>query len=304
MADEASVVGNEAEAEPTEIEATEAETEIEEPDETEADDGEGGDGEPEEVEFDFGGNKIKLPANATAKEIADKVQEFAESLNKGAQEKFRETAELRKALEADKAAVQKIRSLEGEALETFSRGQSVKQELAQLRQIDINALWQSNPDQARRVSDAISAKQAEFNNIVQRVSQLEGQATQHEQQLVARMVEEGKAQVLKRIPDFEQKHLAELTDYAVKAGIPKADAGNWAHNPIFTEAMWKAMQYDKLQANATKAAKPKPVQAQPMKAEAKSGSARPALDLVKDADKMSVEEWSRRRNAQLAKKRA
>lgn len=303
MADEQSVVGTEAEAEP-QTEATELEAEVEIPDDAETDEGEGEEGEPEEVEFDFGGNKIKLPANATAKEIADKVQEFAESLNKGAQEKFRETAEMRKALEAERSAVQKIRNLEGEALETFSRGQSVKQELAQLRQIDINALWQSNPDQARRVSDAISAKQAEFNNIVQRVSQLEGQSSHVERELTARRMSEGEAAIEKAIPGFKEKHLGELKDYATKAGIPAAELGNWALNPVFTQAMWKAMQFDKLQANAKRAATPKPAPAQPMKAEAKSGSARPALDLVKDADKMSVEEWARRRNAQIAKKRA
>lgn len=302
MAEE-SVVGTEAEAEP-QTEVTETEAEVEAPDEPETEEGEGGEGEPEEVEFDFGGNKVKLPANATAKEIADKVQEFAESLNKGAQEKFRLAADERKALEAERSAVQKIRGLEGEALETFSRGQTVKQELAQLRQIDINALWQSNPDQARRVSDAISAKQAEFNTIVQRVSQLEGQASHAERELTARRMSEGEAAIEKAIPGFKEKHLGELKDYATKAGIPAAELGNWALNPVFTTAMYKAMQWDKAQAAAVKAVKTQPALAHPMKAETKSSSAKHALDLVKDADKMSADEWVRRRNAQIARANA
>jgi hypothetical protein len=298
MAEE-SVVAQESEAEPQ----TEAETpaEVEAPEDAETEEGEGEEAEPEEIELDYGGNKVKFPANATAKEIADSVREFAESLNKGAQEKYRTQADAMKALEAEKTAVQKIRSLEGEALQTYSRGETVKQELAQLRQIDINALWQSNPDQARRVSDAISAKQAEFNTIVQRVSQLEGQANHAERELIARRTNEGEAAIEKAIPGFKEKHLPELKDYALKAGIPQGELSNWALNPVFTQAMWKAMQFDKAQANAAKAVKTKPAPAQPIKAETKSTTARPALDLVKDADKMSVEEWARRRNAQIAK---
>jgi hypothetical protein len=302
MAEENPVVGV-AEAEP-QIEAQEPEAEIEEPNEAETDEDEGEEGEPEDVEFDFGGNKVKLPANATAKEIADKVQEFAESLNKGAQEKFRDVAEMRKSLEAEQTAVQKIRALEGKALETYSRGQLVKQELAQLRQIDINALWQSNPDQARRVSDAISAKQAEFNTIVNRVAQLEGQSTQAQQAEASRRMSEGEAAIEKRIPGFKEKHLPEVMAYAEQQGIPKDDLKNWPLNPVFTQAMWKAMQFDKLQKSATKAATPKPAPAEPIKAEAKSGKGRPALDLVRDADKMSADEWARRRNAQIARANA
>lgn len=313
---EEAVDGQEAVAEDAETEEVKAQeeaqenTEAEDQDvEYEADEGEGDEEESEEVseiEFDFGGNKLTLPANASAEEVAAKVQEFSDSLNKGYQKKFSDVAERTKSLEAREKAVEKLQTLNADVLDTYSRGLSLRQEIEQLSQIDVNALWQSDPDRARRVSDQLSLKQSEFQSIVNQVRQKEGELTKAQQEEMSRRVSEGEAAIERQVKGFKAEKLPEVIDYAVNTlGMDKESAErDWALNPAITLAVWKAAQFDKMQAQAKSKAKPKPAPAQAVTAPKPKGNAKRSYDLVKDADKMSADEWARRRNQQLAKKRA
>jgi hypothetical protein len=300
MADEESTAPEGVEDEELATETESPEEEALEPaaDGDEETDGEDDDAE-EEVEYDFGGGqKVRFPANATAKEVMEAAQKAFKDVEGNYTRKSQSVAEQAKAIEADRTAVEMLRNLNGAALEEYSRGLSVKKELEQLQRYDINALWQSKPDQARRVSDLLSQKQAQFQQIVNRVAQIESEQAQTEVAEVTRRSEEGKREVERRIPGFAEKHASELVKYAVSKGIPEGEAGNWSRNPTVTEMAFKAMQYDAMQAKAKAATKPRPATATPVPASrSKGGSHR--LDLNKDADKMSADEWARRRNAEL-----
>ena len=251
-------------------------------------DGEDG-GEAEEIELNFGGDKLRVPKGAIPEEVVSKISEFSKNLEAGYTKKFQDVAEQRKSIEARAQAVEKIQTLSTEALNTYSRGLSVKQELEQLQKIDVNALWQSNPDQARRVSDAISAKTTEFNSIVQQVQQLEGQTQQHQQAEFVRLRQEGEAAIEKRIPGFAQKHLPAVSEYMIQQGLPKEEVNNWPMNPLYTQVAYKAMLYDRMQAQAKKAAKPTATTAAPitpMKG-GKGGTAQ------KDVSKMSAADMAK-----------
>jgi hypothetical protein len=260
----------------------------------------------EEIEFDFGGNKFRAPKTAIPENIASELDKFSKGIWSDYSRGKGELAEQRKSLEAERTAVQKIQQLDGEALNTYARGLAVRQELEQLAKVNLTALWQSqnqeDRDRARLISDTISAKQAELNGIVNRVSQLEAESSKEQQAQASRRMDEGKAVVAKHIPDFETKVLPELSEYVIKHGIPKEEVGNWPMNPTFTMFAHKAMLYDKMQAKAQQAAKPKPAPAQPIMPLATRPGPKPNLDLVRDADKMSPEEWVRRRNAQVSKR--
>lgn len=265
-------------------------------------DGEQDEQEPEYDEFDFGGNKLQLPKGSVPDELRDKIESFTKGTWGDYTRKNQELAEQKSRIEARAAAVEKLESLNGEALDKYSRGLAIRQEIEQLQGMNTEQLWQSNPDRARRISDAISRKSAEFNNIVQEVSKIEGELSKAQEAEVSRRLEEGKREVERRIPGFSEKYAPQVVDYAVKSGIPEKDAGKWAANPIVTEMAYKAMLYDRLQEQASKTAKPKPAQAQPVATGKTKGGGKPRLDLVRDADKMSPEEWARRRNAELAKR--
>lgn len=295
MSEDATALVEGVETEAEETPAEEVSEETPEPENTEE---EGTEEEDEDIEFDFGGNKLSVKKSQIPPELAEKVGKFAKDTWADYTRKSQSVAEQAKALEAQKAAVEKFSSLHGKALEAYSKGLHIRSELEQLSQVDLNALWQSEPDRARRISDVISQKRAEFQNIVSEVARQENEIAEHQKAETARLIEDGKKAVLKRIPDFEQ-HASEVIEYAVKEfGIPQKDAEQWALNPAAAVAMHKAMMFDRLQATAKKTAKPTQAPVKPVTPiKGKGGNA--SLDLVKDADKMSADEWLKRRNAQL-----
>jgi hypothetical protein len=223
--------------------------------ETEASgEGEEGQGEAEEIEFDFGGNKLRVPKGAIPDEVAEQLEKFTKGTWSDYTRRSGELAAAAKALEAEKSAVQKVGTLRAEALEVLAEGMQLRSELARLQQVDLNALWQSDPDQARRVSDLRSQTEARFNQTVSRLSQLENAGDAAEQQAAALVAEQGHAKIAKAVKGFDP---AKVIEYAVKNyGISETVARNYALNPEGTIMAWKAMQFDALQANAAKAAKP------------------------------------------------
>lgn len=289
-----------------EIEAVEGEeTEVEEGAETEAEgqDGEGDeDGEQqetaEEIEFDFGGNKLKVPKGSIPEEVAEQLDKFTKGTWSDYTRKSQEIAETKKSLEARAGAVEKLVNLNGEALQTYSRGLQLRGELEQLQSIDLNALWQSDPDRARRVSDTLAQKQAEFQSIVSKVAQTEQQLTQTQQAEMARLADEGKQYMERRIKGWSEK-VPDVIDYVVKNyGMTKEEAETWPLNPKTAEMAWKAMQFDRMQAQA----KPKPAPKAAPAAPVKPMKAKGAATAQKDPDKMSVEEWVKWRESQVRKR--
>lgn len=309
MAEDATVAddGEVEEIETEEVEETEAEesevdeTESDETDEDETESEENDEDADEEVEvdeFNFGGNKVEIPKGAVPEELKQAIQKFSDGTWADYTKGKQDLSERAKTIEARESAVEKFESLQGESLENYSHGLRVKAEIEQLSSVDLNELWQSDPDQARRVSDALSAKQAEFQSIVNKVAQSEQALTKAQEDEISRRKEEGRQLIERRIKGFNEK---EVVDYAIKAGINEADAGNWSLNPVFTEMAHKAMLYDRAQAGVSKP-KPKPAQAKPVKAIKPKGKATAAKDIIKDAEKMSSDEWLRKRNAQIAKR--
>ena len=297
-------------AEETESEAVEDEAVEDAAESTSEDGGEAGDEDgAEEVEIDFGGNKLSVRKADIPEEVLAKVQSFAKDTWAEHTRRSQEVAEQRKQVEARQEAVNKLSGLQGEALETFSRGQALRAEIQQLSQVDLNALWQSDPDRARRVSDAISRKQAEFQQTLSKVAQIEAEQSRTQEAEVSRQREAGKAEVERRIKGFKAE---EVIDYVVsKHGMDRAVAErDWSMNPTMTVLAHKAMLYDRMQVKAKAAAAPKTPTAQPVKATAKKGggsgrpvpfsAADPNGDSISDAD-----EWAKRyREHQAKRKRA
>ena len=307
MAEEATVPEGEVEeveteeaeeVEAEEVEADEAD-EVDESDDESEDESEEEDEEEIEVdEFNFGGNKVEIPKGAVPEELKEAIQKFSDGTWSDYTKGKQDLSERSKSLEARESAVEKMEALQGESLEKYSNGLRLKAEIEQLSSVNLNELWQSDPDQARRISDTLSAKQAEFQSVVNQVAETEQALTKAQEDEISRRKEEGRQLIERRIKGFNEK---EVVDYAIKAGINENDAGNWSLNPIFTEMAHKAMLYDRAQAGVSKP-KPKPAQAKPVKAIKPKGKATAAKDIIKDAEKMSSDEWLRRRNAQIEKR--
>lgn len=249
----------------------------------------------EEVEFDLGGGqKVKFKANATAKEIAEHAQRAFKDVEANFTRKGQEVAELRKSIEARAQTVAKMESLNGEALQEYSKGMQIRSELDRLNSIDLAPLWQSNPDQARMISDRKSALIGEFNATVAKVTQIEQGMTQAQQAEEARIAAEGEARLEKLHKGFAQK-VPEIIDYVASTyGIDKDHAARvWKMDSATASMAYKAMMFDRMQAKVGKPASPAP-QAQPVAPMKATGMANAS---TKDPSKMSMSEYAKWRAA-------
>ncbi len=256
---------------------------------------------PEEVEFSFGAKTLKVRKDAIPEDVLAELDAFTKNVQGDYTRKTQEAAEVRKAAEAQRELAEKLVSLKGDALKAYARGQSLADEIQQLEQVNLSDLWQSNPDHARRISDTISAKRAEFQRAVETVAQHEHAMTAEQERAAATLMEAGRAEMRRTVKGFDDKAEAALVEYAVKEyGIPEHEARKWPLNPKTAAMAWKAMQFDKLQAQTKAASAPKAptAPAAPVKAvNAKSGAS-----VAKDPDKMSDAEWVQWRNQQLRRK--
>lgn len=236
----------------------------------------GGDGEqPEEVEIDFAGRKERFRLDGQVKDVAEKVQNFVKSVQGDYTRKTQEIAETAKSLKTREENVQRLASLNGEALAEYSKGVSIRAELAELEKIDLSALWQSDPDQARRVSDAVSQRRAAFQQTVSRLNAVETQARQAEEAEMGRKRAEARAEIEKVAPGFERE-VPEIAEYVERAyGIPKDHALKvWDLDPATALMARKAMLYDRMQKASSKATQAAPAkEAKPVPATAAKGGA-------------------------------
>ena len=256
---------------------------------------------PEYREYDFGGKKYQINKNEP---LSDEQSEQFESYGKGLQsdytKKTQELAEQKKHIEAREQSAEKLLSLQGDTLDIYSQGLAIRQELAQLNEIDLNQLWQSNPDQARQVSDAISQKTKEFNATVQRVSAKEGEMAHTKQADRQAREMEGEKALNARIPQFTEK-VGEVIDYFCKTfgADKKATEAGWRSDPVVTELAYKAMMFDKMKAKVKKGSKVNPATATESKP-VKGKGGRHKSNTPTDKDSSAA--WLAKRNAQLRKR--
>lgn len=264
-----------------EADAEEAEDESESEDEVE---------EVEDYELTFGGNSKKFPAGSMTPEIAKELQNFGDKMYADYTRKSQANAQTQKTLASKSESVEKLMDLNGEALQTYSVGLQLRNDIQQLQSVDLDTLWQSNPDQARIYSDSLAQKQAEFQNIVSLVDQQETALNEAKQSHSVRRGQEGRKALNEKIQDFETKVAPKVVDYVMDSyGWDKATAEKWDQNPDMTDMARKAMLYDQSQAKMQSASKKTAPKAKPvasMKAKGKGAT-------TSDPSKMSLEQLSK-----------
>ena len=289
---------DESPAETIDTDVEDSDEYLDDDDDGDSDDDEDSDA-PKYREYDFGGKKFKVNRDALSDEDSEQFEAYGKGLQSDYTKKTQDLSEARKHIEAREASAEKLLSLQGDTLDIYSKGLAIRQELAQLNNIDLNQLWQSNPDQARQVSDAISQKKAEFNATVQQVSAREGQMDQARQADQYARAEQGEKAVNARIPGFTAK-VGEVIDYYCKEyGVDKKAAEQaWRSDPVTSELAYKAMMFDKMKANVKKGSKVQPTPATESKpVHGKGGRHKSAIP----SDKDSTDVWLKKRNAQLRK---
>jgi len=247
--------------------------------------------EPENIEFTFGGKHLEVAKGDMSDELAGKVQQFTDEVWADYTTKSQANAETQKTLSAKADSVEKLMTLNGEALQTYSQGLAIRQEIDMLQSVDMNALRIHDPDQWRYNTDLLAQKQADFQNIVALVDQQETYLDAAKQAVSEQRGVEGRKTLNNKIKDFETKVAPRVVDYVVKTyGWEQGVAERWDQNPDMTDMARKAMLYDEGQAKTRSASKqPAPTKAQPVAAAKNKGKA----SAQTDPNKMSMEQLSK-----------
>ena len=255
----------------------------------------------EEIEFKVGGQTLKVPKGAMPDDVRTEVQNFVNSAEASYTKKFQELSEQKKSVDQAEEAIGKLSGMNDELLGTYTQAQQVKNYLTRLQSEDMNAMWQSDPDRARRHSDQIAQAEREFHRLVNEVAQKETGLTQAQEQEIARRKEAGRQEVERYFKGFNER-VGEVVDYAMTTyGLTKEEAEQWDLNPKTAAMAAKAMMYDRMQAKAKPKQNPTAKKAAaPVKPLPGKGGAKAA----KKPSEMTPEEYSAWRYKQMAAKSA
>jgi hypothetical protein len=210
--------------------------------------------------------------------------------------KTQEVADLRRAVEAERQAIRGA----GEA-EVAARAQlvTIDQQLAYYNRIDWDAWEDQDPFEAQKGWRQFQQLQNARGQAAGQFAQAAQQRHLVQQQETARLIEEGRAVLAREIKDWSPRLAEALLEHGVRQyGFQRGEIEEFT-DPRMVKVLHDAWQFRSLNQKQQQAQRHAAAQsAQPA---ARVGtSASPPQGL---ADNLSVDEWARRRNEQVRKRR-
>lgn len=264
---------------PTEPEPTDVEAQPEDQDQQPPDDW-------DEVEYE--GNKYRVP-----KAIAPALLRQADYTKK-----TQEVAEIRRAVEAEKARIADEAKAFAEDRQEHVQAYALWEQLQAFQNVNWQQLDQEDPLQAQQLFRQYTMLRDAHRDVVSRIQVKQQERASKATAEAARLKEQTRATLAREIPNWSKAE-QELVAYAVKHGY-KAEEVQAAldTDPRPFRFLHKAFLYDQLIEKQRKAVQPPP--AEPIKPVGGNRAA-PPQGL---SDRLSTEEWVRRRNEQLRRKAA
>jgi len=247
---------------------------------------------PEEEEVELDDLKLKVPK--------DQAQKVKEALLRQADytRKTQEVAELRRAVEAERQSLHQASEAEIGAL---AQVRAIDQALEYYSRIDWDAYEDQNAFEAQTQWRKFQQLQQNRAQVAGQYSQLVQQRTVQQQQETAKRMDEGRAVLAREIKGWGPELAESLLGTAVKEyGFQRGEAEESISDPRLMKVLHDAHQWRAHQAKQSKVQNH--VAAQAVEPAAKPVAARsgPPVGL---ADNLSVDEWARRRNEQVRKRR-
>lgn len=269
-----------------------------------------------EIELpDFDDSDVELPEETRARlrerieSVYGRFEEVAGQLNKGVDSKFKEAAQARQAIEAERAQVQQWRQMQETLLQSDREAVALWQQLEPYQQVDWYAQIQQAPDAETKqkisdLKDWYESNTRKLNEAAGRsrsIRQQElAQATVERQHLVQRGHEVLKQQIKDWGPAKQDLVTRTMAEYGIGKTHPKLDEAAILaidSHPGLIMALHDAALYRASLKKAQTASQPEaPAPARPA---SKVGGNAPA---ARDPDKMSTDEWLKWRESQLRKK--
>jgi len=197
------------------------------------------DQEPAETpteEIDWEGEKFAIPAK-----LKDAFLRQADYTRK-----TQELAEVRRSIEAEKLAIQSAQLFNQQVQPLLTQKQQLNSMKEQAKKIDWTQLTTDQKIDLDRELRNIDGQLADIEK------QLSGKQQEHEAgfgRAVLQAVQATEAYMAQKVPGWNQSAGNALHDYGTALGIPKQKlTAGWFADPVATHALWKAQQWDNLQA--------------------------------------------------------
>lgn len=281
--------------EDTPEQSQEVETPNDTPDEIDGDEQpEGQATEPETEEVEFNGNTYRVP-----KEIAPALMMQADYTRK-----TQEVAEIRKAVEAQRADIQREAEINQAMIDDIAQARAVEARLQALQRVN----WNEVPveDQQRLLIEQMQLRQAK-EDLGQRINGRRTEIETMREREAATALSQAIEVLNKPKPEigwtgkFDAPARDTLTKFGLEIGYTNEELANTTHPLMIQTLNLARIGYEALKKQRTATAKPAAVEAKPVPEVSAARSAQPIRGLD---DRLSTDEWLKRRNEQLRKRSA
>ena len=269
-------------------EAKEAEEAEQEPTEEGEEDSEEQTEPPPEVEtVEFEGQEYNIPP-----ELKDAFLK-----NKDYTTKTQEMAEQRKDLEADRQRFQEAIQLQTAHTEAYTQLGILDQQLAQYNEIDWNTWAAQDPNAAQQAQIQMGALREQRTQAQGKLQSLHAETQQQMHNETAKVVEQNRAKIERSVPNWSSDTEKAVFDFGIQSGLTESQLAGTNYDPILIGILNKARLFDELQQKQTGK---KPKKSEPVPQATRVKPKRTAQKRLHD--NLSVDEWMKRREAQLAKR--
>ena len=276
----------EAEAEDTEIEeADETEDDAEEVDD---DDDEGDDGAPAFERVNYEGTDYEVPA--ALKDALLRQSDYTR--------KTQEVSEQRKALEERAAEMTEMVQLRDQQFEQAATIMAFDQQIAQYDAVNWDALMAEDPEAFQRLDFERRKLEKTRETANQQLHQKSAEVSQAQHAQLAKAAEKTRAALKEKYSDWSPELEESMAQFAISLGVPERQLRTTVDQGVL-EILYKAHKYEEFEKRkrqtASKKSKPAPAEPATRVRGRKQGGR-------KDPDKMSMAEWTKWRESQIAKR--
>ena len=261
----------ESDTEPAETDEEDQEAETDEEDDS------------EEVEYE--GEKYRVPRNL--KDALLRQSDYTK--------KTQEIAEQRKELEG---ALERVDKASREETQALAKVAGIDTQIAQIEQYDLDAWAQQDPQGAQNARLRLIELRQMRGDAVSEYDNAREQTRSVAQQEAARRAEEGKKVLAQKIPGWGKDKADAILAFGQEAYGASREQLEAIEDPWMVIALHDAMEGRKL---SKQAATRKTIEAKQAIKPAAKVQGKGAVGHKGLSDKLSAEEWVRRRNAQVAK---
>ena len=286
--DEGIVEGDENEPQEVETEEEIEEAAKQEPtEEDEEDSEEQTEPSPESTTVEYEGQEYNIPPEL--KEMFYRHKDYTT--------KTQEMAEQRKGLETDKQRFQEAIQLQAAHTEAYTQLGILDQQLAQYNAVDWNTWASQDPNAAQQAQIQMGALREQRTQAQGKLQSLHTETQQQMHTETAKVVEQNRARIERSVPNWSSETEKAVFDFGIQSGLSESQLAGTNYDPILIGILNKARLFDELQQKQTGK---KPKKSEPVPQATRVKPKRTAPKGLHDG--LSMDEWVKRRNAQVAKR--